>query len=91
MPIQGTPGSTTRAVEAGFFTRATQLYGAFLGEPRTFGATLRGKLGFARKPRAGICADAASAAASDADVRGRFGDRSHGDLPGSAASASAGA
>ncbi len=50
MPIQGTPGSTTRAVEAGFFSRATQLYGAFLGEPRTFGATLRGKLGFARAP-----------------------------------------
>ena len=47
-PIQGTPGSTTRAVQAGFFTRATQLYGAFLGEPRTFGVTLRGKLGFDR-------------------------------------------
>jgi hypothetical protein len=47
-PIQGTPGSTTRAVQAGFFTRATQLYNAFLGEPRTFGATLRGKLGFHR-------------------------------------------
>jgi outer membrane receptor protein involved in Fe transport len=47
-PIQGTPGSTTRAVEAGFFTRATQLYNAFLGEPRTFGVTLRGKLGFER-------------------------------------------
>jgi iron complex outermembrane recepter protein len=48
MPIQGTPGSTTRAVQAGFFPRATQLYGAFLGEPRTFGVTLRGKLGFTR-------------------------------------------
>jgi iron complex outermembrane recepter protein len=47
-PIQGTPGSTTRAVQAGFFTRATQLYSAFQGEPRTFGVTLRGKLGFAR-------------------------------------------
>ncbi|HEY7007031.1 MAG TPA: TonB-dependent receptor [Sphingomicrobium sp.] len=47
-PIQGTPGSTTRAVEAGFFTRATQLYSAFLGEPRTFGLTLRGRLGFAQ-------------------------------------------
>ncbi|HEY7005024.1 MAG TPA: hypothetical protein VH392_00935, partial [Sphingomicrobium sp.] len=47
-PIQGTPGSTTRAVEAGFFSRATQLYSAFLGEPRTFGLTLRGKLGFAQ-------------------------------------------
>jgi outer membrane receptor protein involved in Fe transport len=47
-PIQGTPGSSLRAVEAGFFPRATQLFGAFLGEPRTFGVTLRGKLGFAR-------------------------------------------
>ena len=47
-PIQGTPGTTIRAVEAGFFPRATQIYGAFLGEPRTFGLTLRGKLGFNR-------------------------------------------
>jgi len=47
-PIQGTPGSTTRAVQAGFFPVATQLYNSFLGEPRTFGVTLRGKLGFAR-------------------------------------------
>jgi outer membrane receptor protein involved in Fe transport len=47
-PIQGTPGTTTRAVEANFFPRATQIYGAFLGEPRTFGLTLRGKLGFNR-------------------------------------------
>jgi outer membrane receptor protein involved in Fe transport len=46
-PIQGTPGSTTRAVQAGFFPVATQLYNAFLGEPRTFGITLRGKLGLA--------------------------------------------
>jgi outer membrane receptor protein involved in Fe transport len=49
-PIQGTPGSSIRAVEAGFFPRATQLFGAFLGEPRTFGVTLRGRLGFARAP-----------------------------------------
>jgi iron complex outermembrane recepter protein len=49
-PVQGTPGSTTRAVEKGFFTRATQLYSAFLGEQRTFGVTLRGKLGFAPPP-----------------------------------------
>jgi outer membrane receptor protein involved in Fe transport len=49
-PIQGTPGTTTRAVEAGFFPRATQIYGAFLGEPRTFGVTLRGKLSFAPAP-----------------------------------------
>ena len=45
-PLQGT--GTTRGVEAGFYPRATQLYGAFLGEPRTFGVTLRGKLGFAQ-------------------------------------------
>ena len=41
-PLQGS--GTTRAVEAGFIARSTQLYGAFLGEPRTFGITLRGKL-----------------------------------------------
>jgi hypothetical protein len=45
-PLQGS--GTTRGVEAGFYPRATQLYGAFLGEPRTYGVTLRGKLGFAR-------------------------------------------
>jgi outer membrane receptor protein involved in Fe transport len=45
-PLQGT--GTTRGVEQGFYPRATQLYGAFLAEPRTFGVTLRGKLGFAR-------------------------------------------
>jgi outer membrane receptor protein involved in Fe transport len=45
-PLQGS--GTRRGVEAGFYGAATQLYGAFLGEPRTFGVTLRGKLGFAR-------------------------------------------
>jgi len=46
-PVQGS--GTTRAVQAGFPPgRATQLYGAFLGEPRTFGVTLRAKMGFAR-------------------------------------------
>jgi hypothetical protein len=45
-PLQGT--GTTRGVEAGFYPVATQLYGAFLGEPRTFGVTLRGKLGLSR-------------------------------------------
>jgi outer membrane receptor protein involved in Fe transport len=47
-PIQG--GCTTRGAVNGFCTsstaipnRATQLYGAFLGEPRTFGVTLRAK------------------------------------------------
>ena len=45
-PVQGS--GTTRGVQAGFYPRSTQLYGAFLGEPRTFGVTLRGKLGFSR-------------------------------------------
>ena len=45
-PLQGT--GTTRGVEAGFYPAATQLYGAFLGEPRTFGVTLRAKMGFSR-------------------------------------------
>ena len=38
-PIQGS--GTQRGVEAGFYPRSTQLYGAFLGEPRTFGITFR--------------------------------------------------
>jgi outer membrane receptor protein involved in Fe transport len=42
-PLQGQ--GTTRGVQAGFYPVATQLYGAFLGEPRTFGLTLRAKLG----------------------------------------------
>ena len=45
-PVQGS--GTTRGVQAGFYPRSTQLYGAFLGEPRTFGVTLRGKLGLSR-------------------------------------------
>ena len=45
-PLQGT--GTTRGVEAGFYPRSTQLYGAFLGEPRTFGVTLRAKMGWSR-------------------------------------------
>lgn len=46
-PVQGVPaGASTRAVEAGFYPRSTQLFNAFLGEPRTFGLTLRAKLGF---------------------------------------------
>jgi hypothetical protein len=47
-PIQGS--GTTRGVEAGFYPVSTQLYGAFLGEPRTFGLTLRTKIGFHRAP-----------------------------------------
>jgi iron complex outermembrane receptor protein len=45
-PIQGS--GTIRAVDRGFIPRSTQLFGAFLGEPRTFGVTLRTKMGFAR-------------------------------------------
>ena len=45
-PLQGS--GTTRAVQAGFTPRSTQLYGAFLGEPRTFGVTFRAKMGFNR-------------------------------------------
>jgi len=45
-PLQGS--GTTRAVEAGFIPVSTQLYGAFLGEPRTFGVTLRAKMGWSR-------------------------------------------
>ena len=42
-PVQGS--GTERAVVRNFIPRATQLYGAFLGEPRTYGLTLRGKFG----------------------------------------------
>ena len=42
-PIQGS--GTQRGVDAGFYPRSTQLFGAFLGEPRTWGLTLRGKWG----------------------------------------------
>ena len=45
-PVQGS--GTTRGVEQGFYPRSTQLYNAFLGETRTFGLTLRGKIGFHR-------------------------------------------
>lgn len=40
-PLQGS--GTTRAVAAGTQTSATSLYGTFLGEPRTFGLTVKGK------------------------------------------------
>jgi outer membrane receptor protein involved in Fe transport len=46
MPLQGS--CTTRGAEAGFCSptpnRSTQLFGAFLGEPRTFGITVRGRM-----------------------------------------------
>ena len=76
----GHAGTTTRGVSGGLLPVATQLYGGFLGEPRTFGVTLRGKLGFdrpaprpmsrrqlrRRRPAGGRAGDAASAAASAA-------------------------
>ena len=41
---------TVRGVEQGFYPRSTQLFGAFLAEPRTYGLTLRAKLSPARAP-----------------------------------------
>jgi hypothetical protein len=38
-PLQGS--GTERGVLQGFYPRATQLFGVFVGEPRTFGLTLR--------------------------------------------------
>jgi outer membrane receptor protein involved in Fe transport len=40
-PLQGS--NTTAAVQRGFAASSTQLYGAFLAEPRTYGVTLRTK------------------------------------------------
>lgn len=41
VPLQGS--GTTAAVQRGFVGSSSQLYGAFLGEPRTFGLTARFK------------------------------------------------
>ena len=41
--LRSRASGTQRGVEQGFYTRSTQLFGAFLAEPRTFGATLRYK------------------------------------------------
>ena len=41
-PLQGS--GTVRGVEQGFYARSTQLFGAFLAEPRTYGLTLRAKI-----------------------------------------------
>ena len=53
MPLQGYGtgvfSNTMRGVLEGKYPRSNQLYGAFLGEPRTFGVTLRGKLGLNRE------------------------------------------
>ena len=45
-PLQGS--GTVRGVEQGFYPRSTQLFGAFLAEPRTYGLTLRARI---RRPR----------------------------------------
>ena len=39
----GTLRGTIRGTAQGFYNRSTQLFGAFLGEPRTYGVTVRGK------------------------------------------------
>ena len=72
-------------------SRSTQLYNAFLGEPRTFGVTLRAKLGFNRPAPVALTPPppAAAAAAGNPDLPRRIGDPSDGDLPGPAASAAA--
>lgn len=49
-PLQGLNGSpatnTARGVDEGLYSVANQLFGAFLGEPRTYGLTLRTRFGF---------------------------------------------
>ena len=44
----GQGSGTQRGVERGFYPRSNQLFGTFLGDPRTFGVTLKSRLGFAR-------------------------------------------
>jgi outer membrane receptor protein involved in Fe transport len=39
----GTYRGTVRGTAGGFYNRSSQLFGAFLGEPRAYGLTLRGK------------------------------------------------
>ena len=79
-PIQGS--GTQRGVEAGFYPVATQLYGTFLGEPRTFGLTLRAAFSppkaapayvappplppAAAAPATQVCADGTTILATDA-------------------------
>jgi outer membrane receptor protein involved in Fe transport len=73
--LQGS--GTQRGVEQGFYSRSNQLYGVFLAEPRTFGLTVRGKLGGTRPaapayvappappaPATQVCADGSVIAAS---------------------------
>ncbi len=91
-PVQGS--GTTRGVQAGFYPASTQLYGGFLGEPRTFGVTLHGKATFDAGRAAALCRSAGSAAApraGDPDLRRRHGHPGDRRLPGAAASAAAAA
>ncbi|MBA2466741.1 MAG: TonB-dependent receptor, partial [Sphingomonas sp.] len=44
----GQGSGTQRGVESGFYPRSNQLFGVFVGDPRTYGLTLRGKLGAPR-------------------------------------------
>ena len=88
-PLQGS--GTQRGVDAGFYPSANSLYIAFLGEPRTFGVTLRGKPASPGRRRA-LCRSARAAAtaarAGDTDLRGWNRDLGDRRLSGSAASAS---
>ena len=43
---QGT--GTQRGVESGFYARSNQLFGVFMGDPRMYGLTLRGRFGPSR-------------------------------------------
>ena len=88
-PLQGF--NATRGVEQGFYARSTQLFGAFLAEPRTFGVTLRAKMAPARAV-AGLRRAAGSAAAAgsarDPGLSGRQRDPRDRGLPAAADAAS---
>lgn len=59
-PLQGS--GTVRGVEQGFYARSTQLFGAFLAEPRTYGLTLRAKISPAKAAPAAFVAPPAPVA-----------------------------
>ena len=86
-------GHASAASMPGFYPRSTQLFGAFLAEPRTFGLTLRGQVRAAAARAAGSAAAAAAsaAAAGDADLPGRLGDPGDGHLSAAASAAAAAA
>ncbi len=46
----GQGSGTQRGVEAGFYPRSNQLFGVFMGDPRMYGLTLRGRFGPSRAP-----------------------------------------